>query len=298
MKLKFIFLLLLFNIYFGISQNAKNYIKKYKQLAISEMHKYKIPASITLAQGILESGSGTSRLAVNANNHFGIKCHVDWTGLKVYHDDDEKQECFRHYNTVFESFRDHSVFLSERKRYAFLFELRKTDYKGWAKGLQKAGYATSKTYAKKIIQIIKNYNLSQYDKKNLSKKEQVLLQDTESLVSAKIYQKNYTKYVLAKSGQFYDDIAEEFDVWLWELLKYNECESDRKLLEGEKVYLQPKRNKGTKNTHIVEEGETMYIISQIYGIKLKHLYKKNRMTFGSEPYVGQKLHLIKRVKIN
>ena len=146
---------------FSTSQEVRNYIKQYKNLAISEMHRYGIPASITLAQGILESGSGTSTLAVNANNHFGIKCHVYWDGPSVYHDDDEKQECFRKYNSVDESFRDHSIFLSERNRYSFLFELRKNDYKGWAKGLQKAGYATSNTYAKKLIRLIDEYNLTQ-----------------------------------------------------------------------------------------------------------------------------------------
>ena len=145
MKVKFVFFLTFIS-FLSFSQNIKDYIKEYKHLAISEMHLYQIPASITLAQGILESGNGTSTLAINANNHFGIKCHVDWKGPSVYHDDDKKRECFRKYNTVDESFRDHSVFLTERKRYLFLFDLKKNDYKGWAKGLQQAGYATSKTF--------------------------------------------------------------------------------------------------------------------------------------------------------
>ena len=140
---------------FVISQNIKDYIKEHKDLAINEMHRYNIPASITLAQAILESGSGTSFLAIEANNHFGIKCHVHWKGPKSYHDDDEENECFRKYSNVAESFRDHSIFLSERGRYSFLFELRKNDYKGWAKGLQKAGYATNKKYAKKLIELIR-----------------------------------------------------------------------------------------------------------------------------------------------
>ena len=281
------------------SQDVKSYIKTYKDLAINEMHRYNIPASITLAQGILESGSGTSVLAIESNNHFGIKCHVKWKGLKTYHDDDAKNECFRKYNSVEESFRDHSIFLSERGRYSFLFELRKNDYKGWAKGLQKAGYATNKQYAKKLIELIRTYNLSQYDKKRLNKKQQQQFrEDNHIITSSEVFEKNYTKYVLAKEGEFYDDIAEERGLWLWELLKYNECEIDRVLLKGEKVYLQPKRKKGTKSHHIVQEGETMYAISQFYGIKLKHLYKKNRMNFGSEPYVGQKLSLIKKKKFN
>ena len=284
---------------FSISQDVRSYIKQYKNLAISEMHRYGIPASITLAQGILESGSGKSRLALDANNHFGIKCHVHWEGPSVYHDDDEKQECFRKYNSVDDSFRDHSIFLSERNRYSFLFELKKNDYKGWAKGLQKAGYATSNTYAKKLIRLIDEYNLTQYDNKKLNKKDQEKLAlSNEVDVNLSVYEKNYTKYVLAKKGDFYDDIAEKMDVWLWELLKYNECEIDRPLLEGEKVYLQPKRKKGSKSYHIVSEGEDMYSISQLYGIKLKHLYKKNRMDFGAEPYVGQRLSLVKKIKFN
>jgi len=284
---------------FSTSQDVRSYIKQYKNLAISEMHRYGIPASITLAQGILESGSGKSTLAIDANNHFGIKCHVYWDGPSIYHDDDEKQECFRKYNSVDESFRDHSIFLSERNRYSFLFELRKNDYKGWAKGLQKAGYATSNTYAKKLIRLIDEYNLTQYDNKKLNKKDQEKLAlSNEVDINLPVYEKNYTKYVLAKKGDFYDDIAEKMDVWLWELLKYNECEIDRLLIEGEKVYLQPKRKKGSKSYHVVSEGEDMYSISQLYGIKLKHLYKKNRMDFGSEPYVGQRLSLVKKVKFN
>ena len=180
-------------------------------------------------------------------------------------------------------------FLAERKRYAFLFQLRKTDYKGWAKGLQKAGYATNRKYAKKLIHLIKEYNLAQYDKKRLNKTQQKkFYEENKTVVSSGIYEKNYTKYVLAKGGEKYDDIAEERDIWLWELLKYNESESDRVLLLGEKVYLQPKRNKGTKAYHVVSEDETMYSISQFYGIKIKKLYKKNRMDFGDEPYLGQK----------
>ena len=160
------------------------------------MHYYGIPASITLAQGILESASGTSTLAVNANNHFGIKCHVDWKGAVIYHDDDEKQECFRKYNRVSESFRDHSLFLSERNRYAFLFELRKTDYKGWAKGLQKAGYATSKTYAKKLIKLIDEYDLTQYDKKSLNRKDKEKLKEQRVVESPVADAVSYTHLTL------------------------------------------------------------------------------------------------------
>jgi flagellum-specific peptidoglycan hydrolase FlgJ len=148
----------------SLNKHTLQYIKKYAPLAVLEMHKYDIPASITLAQGILESGNGRSQLASKSNNHFGIKCHVGWKGQKVYHDDDEKGECFRKYKFVETSYKDHSEFLSGRRRYANLFKLRKSDYNGWAKGLKKAGYATDKKYPKKIIKIIETYNLYEFDK--------------------------------------------------------------------------------------------------------------------------------------
>lgn len=297
MKIKFLYILIAF---FGFcsSQTPKDYIKKFKDLAIQEMHLYQIPASITLAQGILESGSGTSALAVESNNHFGIKCHVKWNGLKTYHDDDEKKECFRKYDSPFESFRDHSLFLAERKRYSFLFELRKTDYKGWAKGLQQAGYATSKTYSKKLIELVKNYSLDQYDTKKPKKKTKFKKDNYTVKPSLNISEQNFIKYVVVQDGQSLNDIAEKYDVWLWEILKYNECNSDRVLSSGEKIYLQPKRKKGAQNYHVVIGGDSMYTISQLYGIKLKNLYKLNRMSLGSEPYVGQKLNLRKKIKFN
>jgi len=295
MKLK-VFITSLFIVNLLSAQDVKNYVKAYKDLAIEEMILYKIPASITLAQGILESGSGTSRLAVESNNHFGIKCHTEWKGPKIFHDDDEKQECFRKYDNPAQSYRDHSLFLTERSRYSFLFKLRKNDYKGWAKGLQKAGYATSKTYSKKIIKIIKEYNLSDYDNKKFNKRKQdQIYKKNDIILESQVIEKNYTAYIHAKDGQTYDDIAEQYDMWLWEILKYNEVKQDRVLLKGEKIYLKPKRNKALKSYHIFIDGETMYSISQHYGIKLKQLYKKNKMNFGEEPYVGQRLNLIKRV---
>ena len=192
-------------------------------MAINEMHIYRIPASITLAQGILESGSGTSKLAIEANNHFGIKCHVNWNGQKTYHDDDEKQECFRKYDSVKDSYRDHSIFLSDRKRYSFLFDLRIDDYKGWAKGLQKAGYATSKTYSKKLIELIKKYNLDSFDSK---KNNQLFVNDNDSNKNQKteVLSDNFIKYVIVEQGQTILDIAEKYELWIWEILKYNECD--------------------------------------------------------------------------
>ena len=145
------------------------------------MNIYEIPASITLAQGILESGMGESRLAVKANNHFGIKCHKNWRGKKIYHDDDEKGECFRVYKSPIDSYRDHSLFLSNRNRYSFLFELKKGDYKGWAKGLKKAGYATDPTYSKKLIELIERFDLIQYDRNNNTKKPVILKMDSVAI---------------------------------------------------------------------------------------------------------------------
>lgn len=149
-----------------VINNASEYIQFYKNIAMKEMESYGIPASITLAQGILESGSGKGRLAVEANNHFGIKCH-GWAGEKIYHDDDERQECFRKYKSAETSFRDHSEFLANRKRYSKLFDLKKSDYKNWARELRKAGYATDRKYPQKLISLIERYELYQYDKKIL-----------------------------------------------------------------------------------------------------------------------------------
>ena len=166
MKINFTVLSLLLVFHITAQNKSELYIKKYKDIAISEMNSYGIPASITLAQGILESGNGESKLAVDGNNHFGIKCHNNWNGETIIEDDDEKGECFRKYSNVGDSFRDHSLFLKERGRYEFLFEYKITNYKKWARGLKKAGYATNPKYASLLIDIIKKYNLTQYD--NLS----------------------------------------------------------------------------------------------------------------------------------
>ena len=162
--MKFLFFFItLFSFTFVYSQNKSElYIKKYAELAITEMKEFGIPASITLAQGILESGNGESYLATEGNNHFGIKCH-EWKGDEIYADDDNENECFRKYKKAQHSYRDHSEFLTKHSRYSSLFELDITDYRGWAKGLKKAGYATSSTYAEKLISIIERYNLQQYD---------------------------------------------------------------------------------------------------------------------------------------
>ena len=174
--------------------STEDYIAFFKAVAIHEMKLYGIPASITLAQGILESGSGKGRLARVANNHFGIKCH-DWTGPRIYHDDDRAQECFRKYNDPSQSYRDHSLFLAKRKRYADLFKHKITDYKAWARGLKKAGYATDPQYPKKLISLIERYKLYRYDifdKKKKNKKERGRSFQTHRV------QKGDTLYSIAK----------------------------------------------------------------------------------------------------
>ena len=177
-----------------VIRSTEEYISVYKDIAVSEMKQYGIPASITLAQGILESGSGKGTLAVKANNHFGIKCH-GWQGGKIYHDDDAKGECFRKYNSPNESFRDHSEFLANRKRYAKLFELNKDDYKGWARGLRRAGYATDKRYPQKLIALIERYDLDKYDDK--SRKRSVKSPQRTTLITHTVV-KGDTLYSISK----------------------------------------------------------------------------------------------------
>ena len=169
---KFLFISFLFSSFLGFSQSkTENYISEYSSAAVDEMNRYNIPASITLAQGILESGNGESRLAVEGNNHFGIKCHSNWSGKTIIEDDDEKGECFRKYDKVSDSYRDHSLFLTERGRYSFLFTYKKSDYKKWAKGLKKAGYATNPNYPTLLIDLIERYELYTYDKVEQSDKK-------------------------------------------------------------------------------------------------------------------------------
>lgn len=276
----------------------EQYIDKFAPLAQNEMSLYGIPASIKLAQGILESNYGNSELTRNARNHFGIKCHSGWTGKGYYMDDDAKNECFRVYDTDSESFRDHSEFLKNRERYAFLFELEATDYKSWAKGLQRAGYATNPQYANLLIRIIEDRNLARFDTKkqvdvtkDYSDPDKVIEQ-----LPDQIYLFNNIKTVLVKPGQDLQAIANAYHMNLRQLTKYNDMEPDVLLQTGQKIYLQPKRNKGFEKLHEVKQGEDMRFISQKQGIKLNTLYKKNRMVPGEEPLPGERLCLQKKCK--
>ena len=260
------------------------YIDQYKDLAIAEMLKYDIPASITLAQGLLESGAGMSELARKGNNHFGIKCH-DWGGATTYHDDDEEQECFRKYRDVYESYEDHSRFLACQPRYRSLFRLKRTDYKGWARGLKKCGYATSPTYANKLIGIIELYKLHKYDKATkydrfmVSRSEVKGIAPGTNLHQIHIYNKNY--YLIARAGDTFKSIAKEVGISYKKIAKYNERDKNDTLIPGEVVYLKKKQKKADKayknRPHRVKAGESMYSIAQYYGIRTESLYNMNKL---------------------
>ena len=268
---------------FGQEISRKEYIEKYSSLAVKQMHQYKIPASITLAQGILESNNGNSRLATKANNHFGIKCH-GWEGKKIFADDDKKNECFRNYKNVLESFVDHSLFLNKYSRYEFLFDYKITDYKSWAKGLKKAGYATNNKYPELLIKIIEENKLYQFDSKKIDK----------DLISGKrnIYMHpNKIKYVISKNQETYKTIAKSLNIKLKQILKYNDDNNQSVLNVGTKVFIQPKRNRSKQRIHVVNNGEDLRTISQTYGVKMKSLKKRNQIILKNSLNNGDKLRL-------
>lgn len=286
------------NLHGQINRHYQQYIEQYKEIAIEQMYKWKIPASITLAQGLLESGAGQSDLAVGGNNHFGIKCH-DWKGKKVYRDDDEKNECFRSYNTVYDSFEDHSRFLSTGQRYKSLFSLRTTDYRGWANGLQTAGYATNPQYAQRLVNLIELYNLDRYDyAKSYDKfivdhsKEQTGA-NSQLLHPIKIFNDNY--YIYVRQGDTFRSISVEIGISYKKIARYNERSASDKLQPGEVIWLKKKQNKAPKEfkqqPHVVQSGESMYSISQKYGIRLKSLYKMNGLSPDHTLMVGDVLRV-------
>ncbi len=280
--------------------SSEDYLKKWKDEAVYQMAIHKIPASITLAQGILESGNGNSTLAAKSNNHFGIKCHGDWTGKTVKHDDDKRGECFRAYPDAAQSFEDHSVFL-KKARYIQLFELEMTDYKGWAKGLKKCGYATNSKYAYLLIDLIERYDLTQYDEEGLKliaeraafatnsqqiDERQIALNPKKSLTlhgnRGLQISDNHIQYTLALAGDSYDDLARVLDMMPWQLYRYNEIDrikdSPYQPAAGEVIYLQPKRNRGTKDWLQLKKDETLWEASQRSGVSVKSLIRKNRLS--------------------
>ena len=313
------------------SKAVLDYIEQYKNIAMREMQEYKIPASITLAQGLLESGNGNSELAKKSNNHFGIKCHKDWTGKRTYHDDDEKGECFRVYDSPEDSYRDHSIFLKKGQRYAFLFELEITDYKGWAKGLKKAGYATLPVYANVLIKLIEDYNLTQYDQmvvkgkfkykkdnkttrqqdnkstaKDESQKAKVdndivytPFKITEAEIVGKtpddryIRENNKVKFIYAREGESVYYLADMLEIYDYQIIKYNNLGKRTTLKDNEIIYIEPKKNKAMRRYkyHTIQKGETLSYVSRLYGVKLNSLFKMNGMDENTILHVGDNIRL-------
>ena len=255
------------------NKQYESYIKKYRELAVEEMKKYHIPASITLAQGLLESGAGKSELARKSNNHFGIKCGGDWRGKTVSHDDDARGECFRAYKHPKDSYEDHSKFLVGRPRYASLFKLKITDYKGWARGLKKAGYATNPRYADQLIGIIELYELYKYDEKNYLKWLKKNPNPHQTYIA------NDLLYIVVRAGDSWKSISQEFDISQKKLRKYNDLYKGYALQVGDILYLEQKNKRADEDhiVHVLRVGESMYSIAQKYGIRLKNLYKLNKM---------------------
>lgn len=326
-------LILLWNVNV-FSQNKSNatldYIERYKDIAMREMQEYKIPASITLAQGILESGNGNSELAKKSNNHFGIKCHKDWKGKRTYHDDDEKGECFRVYNSPEDSYRDHSKFLANGQRYAFLFDLKITDYKGWAKGLKKAGYATLPVYANVLIKYIEDYNLTQYDQmvvkgkfkykakgkgqKAIDESQKTKDESQKAVESSLVYvpykitdaevvgklpderyirENNKVKFIYAREGESVYELADMLGIYDYQIVKYNNLGKRRTLKKDEIIYIEPKRNKAMRRYkyHTIQKGETLSHVSRLYAVKLKSIFKMNDMDENTVLHVGDNIRL-------
>ena len=317
----FVLLLMTVSMYAAPSKSHQDvYIEKYAAIAVAEMYRSGVPASITLAQGLLESGYGRSELALKSNNHFGIKCHNGWQGGKVYHDDDAKGECFRKYDNPEESYRDHSDFLRYRDRYKFLFDYKITDYKSWAFGLKKAGYATDPNYPRKLITLIEEYNLHQYDTKTAdfaqkhetpkaehkvehkvehkpkkkedepktiptppSQLEQVKVVKVDKRetfrfsLSREMYSQNGVTFVYAAEGETYASIAEANNLFLRELLKFNDLKEDVPLKPGTVVYLQKKKKEAAPGLemYVIEKGDSLRQISQRFGVRLDKLCKIN-----------------------
>ncbi len=295
------------------AQNAeaiKNYIDTYKDLAIQEMQRTGVPASITLAQGIHESGAGMSKLALASNNHFGIKCKSNWAGESVKHDDDARGECFRKYLSAEDSYKDHSDFLKNSQRYASLFSLDPSDYAGWANGLKRAGYATNAEYPQVLIKLIEDYQLQDYTMIALgmipSKGEIVgAIPDTnakpgnktEELIKQPVYPDgefkiNETNVVYVKKGTSFLAIAKQYDIDLSKIFEFNEIPQAEETNRDQLIYLQRKRKTGNNKLHIVQPGETLHDIAQLEAIRLESLLELNWLKDEDiQPAIGEQLSL-------
>jgi LysM repeat protein len=290
------------------------YIDEYKDLAIEEMVRTGVPASITLAQGILESQAGQSDLTLESNNHFGIKCKEEWTGDVVYHDDDAKNECFRSYSSAEQSYRDHSDFLRSRPNYAPLFDIDVTDYKAWAYGLKKCRYATSSTYAQSLIKYIEKYNLEQYTdialqgghqlnvaSSNVHTQQNFAFTNTRNVVTETnpgaanyptgVFRINQTNVLYAKQGTSLFAIASQFSIPYKKLLQYNDLDNVDILPQGTLIYLEKKQKRGAKDYHVVSDNENVYDIAQEEGVQLESLLAYNNLQKNSQPKAGDKILL-------
>jgi len=336
MKMKYCFVAL--SLFLSLRQTAEagdnrkmsreEYIAEYQDDAVRDMQKTGVPASITLAQALLESNDGNSPLAVEANNHFGIKC-AGWNGPTFLHDDDKRDDCFRKYNSVFESYDDHSLFLKSRPRYASLFELRQDDYKSWAKGLKKAGYATDPHYADRLVKIIEDHHLydldhpqsnsmtasnypdnpvpekesgspnevreaNEYHPRHLNHVMVASVEAVDAFSHRTVEQINGVDFIRARRGDTYQRIAREFELGSWQLPKYNETESSGELLEGQVVYLKPKKSSGSGPEYITKDGDSVYSVSQATGIKMKFICKYNGLHEGDTLEAGRRILLRKK----
>lgn len=282
----------------------EEYIQKFYKLAISEMQRSGIPASITLAQGCWESGNGNSRLATQANNHFGIKCKSAWRGKTIHHDDDSSQECFRKYEHAEASYIDHSNFLMSGSRYGFLFQLDPKDYTAWAHGLKKAGYATDPTYAQRLIKIIEEFKLYVYDEyvdnRPLAalKKEPTQIKvenpvSTRQPLTHKIERRNGLRTIVVAPGDTYQSLTKDLKLKDWELHTYNDIVKGSQPKVNEILYVEAKYKKANRShkQHVAEKGDQMHYIAQRYGLKLKPLLKRNRMKGNDQPVAGQIIYL-------
>ncbi|MET0637114.1 MAG: glucosaminidase domain-containing protein [Chitinophagaceae bacterium] len=310
------------------SEVIENYIKTYKEIAISEMLRTGVPASIKLAQGIHETLAGTSSLVQKSNNHFGIKCKTNWTGPSVSHTDDAPNECFRKYEMPEESYRDHSDFLRNSTRYSSLFKLDPLDYEGWARGLKNAGYATNPRYPQIIIKLIETYHLQDYSLIALERKgsrtEEVnadmadaIVQEVPENSTEKIYppvpdnypltpapavttyplgefRLNSTRVVYVAAGESMLFVAEKYNIPLAKLFEFNELEPSETLLKGQLIFLQRKRKTGEADYHVVKAGETMADIAQLEAIRLESLLELNHLKNYMQPAAGEKLYLRKK----
>ena len=316
--IKRIFSILFTSVCFFINADAQKitpeqYVEKYKDFAIREMKRMGVPAAITLAQGLLETENGNSDLVKKSNNHFGIKCKSSWTAAGVTHDDDAPGECFRSYKDANESYRDHSNYLRGSERYASLFTLKPTDYKSWAKGLRKAGYATNPKYPDILIKNIEQYNLQQYSLaaanevpvietgKYQDDKEPAVKKSNESSYQIAVSSNeasdvkpnviNKLQYIVGKKGTSLLAIATENDINLNKLLSYNDLSEDGILKNDQIIFLQKKAKKGDKNFYIVQQNETLHDVAQKNGIQLKYLLEYNQLTEKANLATGLKLNL-------